>query len=67
MVFVIYIGEKKIEYKKKFNYLTFIFGKPSCKGKSSNTKLVESFIHAYNKNLIFIIKNIIFILIIYQF
>ena len=45
--FIIYVGEKKIEYKKKFRYLTFIFGKPNCKGKSPNTKLVESFIYAF--------------------
>ena len=45
--FIIYVGEKKIEYKKKFKYSTFIFGKPSCKGKSPNTKLVESFVHAF--------------------
>ena len=28
--FILYLGEKKIEYKDKFNYITFIFGKPSC-------------------------------------
>ena len=45
--FIIYLGEKKIEYKNKFNYLTFIFGKPSCKGKSPNTKFIESFSAAF--------------------
>lgn len=45
--FIIYLGEKKIEYKNKFNYLTFIFGKPSCKGKSPDTKFIESFSAAF--------------------
>ena len=25
--FLVYMGEKKIEYKKKFNFVTFLFGK----------------------------------------
>ena len=29
--FIVYLGLKKIEYGKKFTYLEFIFGKPSCK------------------------------------
>lgn len=45
--FLIYMGEKKIEYKDKFRYNIFIFGKPSCKGKSPDTKLVESFVAAF--------------------
>jgi hypothetical protein len=32
--FLLYMGEKKCEYKKDFCYLTFIFGKPSCINKS---------------------------------
>ena len=46
---IIYIGEKKIEYKDKFDYITFVFGKPSCKGKSPNTKYLESFSAAFTK------------------
>ena len=45
--FIIYMGEKKIEYKKNFSYLTFIFGKPGCRGKSPNTKLYQSFVEAF--------------------
>jgi len=45
--FIIYMGEKKIEYKDKFSYQTFIFGKPTCKGNSPKTKYVESFISAF--------------------
>ena len=32
--FLVYMGAKKREYKKNFSYLQFIFGMPSCKGKS---------------------------------
>lgn len=45
--FIVYMGEKKIEYKNNFNYNTFIFGKPSCRGKSPDTKIVNSFISAF--------------------
>jgi hypothetical protein len=40
--FLIYMGEKKIEYKNKFNYLTFVFGKPNCKGESPNTTIFKA-------------------------
>ena len=45
--FIVYMGEKKIEYKNKFNYSTFIFGKPSCKSESPNSNIVKSFISAF--------------------
>ena len=45
--FIIYIGEKKIEYKNKFNYITFIFGKPSCKHNSPNVNLRYAFKSAF--------------------
>lgn len=45
--FIVYMGEKKIEYKKNFSYLTFVFGKPSCRGNSPDTKLIESFMYAF--------------------
>ena len=45
--FTVYMGEKKIEYKNKFNYITFIFGKPSCRGKSPNVKYFEAFRSAF--------------------
>ena len=32
--FLVYMGAKKEEYGKKFDYFTFIFGKPSCRGQS---------------------------------
>ena len=45
--FIIYMGEKKIEYKDKFKYITFIFGKPGCKGKSPEVKYLEAFTSAF--------------------
>lgn len=45
--FLIYMGEKKIEYKNNFNFITFFFGKPSCRLKSPKTEYVESFLAAF--------------------
>ena len=36
--FFIYLGQKKLEYKNKFDYITFLFGKIECK----NTTPAES-------------------------
>lgn len=43
-----YMGEKKIEYKKTFNYLIFFFGKPMCKGKSPNINIKTALKNAFN-------------------
>jgi len=32
--FITYLGYKKLEYKDKFNYMLFLFGKPACRGIS---------------------------------
>ena len=45
---ILYMGEKKIEYKKNFNYITFFIGKSICKGKSPNVSMIESFKNAFN-------------------
>lgn len=45
--FILYLGEKKYEYKNKFDYLTFIFGKPKCRGhtpKVNYSKILHSLI-----------------------
>jgi hypothetical protein len=47
--FFIYMGEKKIEYKTKFNYLTFIFGKAKCRGKSPSVSVVKALETAFYK------------------
>jgi hypothetical protein len=44
---LLYMGEKKIEYKKNFDYITFFLGKSSCKGKTPNINLIESLKHAF--------------------
>ncbi len=40
--FILYMGEKKCEYKKNFCYLTFIFGRPSCKNKSPPINYIKA-------------------------
>ena len=40
--FLIYMGEKKVEYKSKFSYITFIFGKAVCRGKSPNVDIFKA-------------------------
>lgn len=45
--FIIYLGEKKFEYKNKFSYLTFIFGKPICTNIDYKESLVNSFKYAF--------------------
>lgn len=44
---IMYMGEKKIEYKKHFNYITFFIGKSICKGKSPKVNMIESFKNAF--------------------
>jgi hypothetical protein len=44
---LLYMGEKKIEYKKDFNYITFLLGKASCKGETPNTNIIESIKHIF--------------------
>ena len=36
--FLIYLGNKKREYGKKFTYLMFFLGRPSCRGTSPDIK-----------------------------
>jgi hypothetical protein len=44
---LLYMGEKKIEYKKDFNYITFFIGQSSCKGQSPKVNLIEAIKHAF--------------------
>jgi hypothetical protein len=41
---ILYLGEKKLEYGKHFNYLAFLTGKPACAG---NTKMHDKSMLAY--------------------
>ena len=45
--FLVYMGEKKYEYKNKFNYITFVFGKSECKNFTHNKSLVNSVKHIF--------------------
>jgi hypothetical protein len=40
--FIIYIGEKKLEYKGSFNYGTFLLGTPTCKNTPNKTPYWDS-------------------------
>ena len=42
------MGEKKIEYKDKFNYLTFFLGKQVCKGNSPEVDISNALKNALN-------------------
>lgn len=44
---ILYMGEKKIEYRNNFNYITFFLGKPHCIGKSPKTNLFKALKYAF--------------------
>lgn len=39
--FVIYLGEKKIEYRSDFSFTKFLLGNPTCRGISPNVSIVK--------------------------
>jgi hypothetical protein len=46
--FLVYLGEKKIEYKNKFSYLTFIFGAPTCRGITKDRNTLHALKHIFD-------------------
>ena len=46
--FMIYMGEKKLEYKDKFNYIHFLFGTANCQETPPKSNLYESFLAVMN-------------------
>ena len=46
--FFIYMGEKKFEYKNKFSYLTFIFGKSQCRNYTLRGSISNSVKHIFD-------------------
>ena len=40
--FLLYLGEKKLEYKKNFSYMTFLFGKSVCKAETPTRNILKS-------------------------
>ena len=48
--FFIYMGEKKIEYGKQFNYHTFFLGKPACRASSpKDVSFIDALSVAFTK------------------
>jgi hypothetical protein len=45
--FLMYMGEKKYEYKSKFEYRKFIFGIPECRGYSPEISFFKSLKYAF--------------------
>jgi hypothetical protein len=45
--FIIYFGEKRIEYGKNFRFDYFLLGKPTCRGYTQNTPVLESLQKAF--------------------
>jgi hypothetical protein len=46
--FLIYMGEKKYEYKNKFSYITFLLGNSSCVNKTGNKNIMNSLKHIFD-------------------
>jgi len=46
--FLSYLGSKKSEYKGKFSYFTFIFGKGSCANDGSKLTYVKGLMNAFS-------------------
>ena len=44
---ILYMGEKKIEYRSEFNYITFFIGKSLCKNESPNANIMNSLKNAF--------------------
>lgn len=45
--FLIYLGEKKIQYKSQFDYVTFILGTPTCKETEHDIPYLDAFKAAF--------------------
>jgi len=45
--FLIYMGEKKLEYKNKFSYTVFLLGKTKCNNIDKHILMMESLKHAF--------------------
>lgn len=46
--FLVYMGEKKFEYKSKFNYMEFLFGHVMCKHDSPDLSIFKSLKHVFD-------------------
>ena len=46
--FLVYMGQKKFEYKNKFDYMEFFFGHVMCKHDSPNLTIMQSLKHTFD-------------------
>jgi hypothetical protein len=46
--FIVYLGQKKIEYKSKFDYITFLLGKSECINSSPRTSYISGVMHSFD-------------------
>ena len=46
--FLVYMGQKKFEYKSKFNYMEFLFGHVMCKHDSPDLSIFKSLKHVFD-------------------
>ena len=47
--FFVYMGEKKLEYKNDFDYITFFFGKGECRKNNTNVSFTKALQTAFTK------------------
>lgn len=47
--FLIYVGEKKLEFRKDFNYVTFLLGKETCSNTPSTVSYAQALTAAFKK------------------
>jgi preprotein translocase subunit SecG len=45
--FLVYLGEKKFQYKNKFDFLIFLFGKPNCSNIPEKINISNSLKYAF--------------------
>ena len=46
--FLIYMGEKKLKYKDKFNYINFLFGTANCEDTPHKSNMCKSLLAVMN-------------------
>lgn len=46
--FLVYMGQKKFEYKTKFDYMEFLFGHVMCKNDSPDISIFKSLKHTFD-------------------
>jgi hypothetical protein len=46
--FIVYLGQKKMEYKNKFNYITFLLGRSDCLDSSPTISYISGIRHSFD-------------------